>query len=56
MKAGTLLDRLESMNTQDIKLLFGELTAGELRTILAFMGWVIVELRKEQITRSDENK
>lgn len=44
----TLLERMESMGAQDIRLLCGELSAQEMRTAKALLGWFSTQLRNEK--------
>lgn len=39
-------EKLESMSSQDIRLLFGEMTAQEMRTTKAVLKWTARELKK----------
>lgn len=41
-----LYEKIKSMSSQDIKLLCGELTAGEMRTLKAYQNWIVRELDK----------
>jgi hypothetical protein len=42
------LQNLKALRNQDLLLLCGEMTAGELRTLNAFKSWVVRELEREK--------
>lgn len=44
-KISDLTVRLDNMTDSDIRLMCGEMTAGEMRTVKAFKSWVVRELK-----------